>query len=95
MADPFDIGDCVRATATFTNSSGVVADPTAVAVSFLDPEGVKTIVSGGSVVKDSTGVYHVDIVPEKAGVYWVRFDGTGAVIAAEEVQFTVRSKRVQ
>lgn len=86
-------GDVVRVTTSpgFTNSSGVVADPTTVTLKwFLHGGTVTTWVFGtdDEVVKDSTGIYHADIPVSAEGVHYYRWEGTGTVAAAEEGYFT-------
>lgn len=91
-------GDVVRVTTDpgFTNAAGAPADPTTVNLLWK-------VGSGGAVttwtrpaagpdtqiVKDATGVYHADIPVVEAGVHYFRWEGTGAVVAAEEGRFSV------
>ncbi len=48
---------------------------------------VVTTYSGAQVTKTATGTYSVDHPTTKAGTHTVRFEGTGALAAAEELQF--------
>jgi len=41
------------------------------------------------VVKDSVGLYHADIPVVAAGLHYFRWEGAGAVTAAEESTFNV------
>ena len=98
MAD-INPGDVVRVSTTpgFKNAAGALTDPTVV--------NLKWRVAGGStttwtrpaagpdtqIVKDSTGVYHADIAVVAAGLHYFRWEGTGAVVAAEEGTFSAES----
>ena len=89
-------GDMVRITASFTNASGVAADPTGVTLT-VRLNGVDTnyTLAGGQVVKDSVGNYHYDLsIPSDESMYKIeyRWQGTGAVTAAEEGMFYAVSR---
>jgi len=86
-----DIGDQVRSTVTFT-LDGVSTDPTTIVRKIKDPAGTETTVTvpDASVTKASDGVYYSDIVATMAGTYYVRWNGTGTVVAAAESSFVVR-----
>jgi hypothetical protein len=77
----YDLGDGIRATATFKNLSKQLADPSAVTCQVKDPSGTITTPSP---TQDSTGVYRVDITLDVVGDWHIRFAGTGNVIAAVE-----------
>lgn len=87
----YDKGDLIRVKATFTVSS-VVTDPTAITLKVKDPDGTITTYTyaGGSITKDSTGVYHKDLSVSNDGVWYYRFEGTGTCQAASENKFIVR-----
>lgn len=92
MPNTYDVGDLIRVTATFTDSDGTAADPTAVTVYYKDPGGnISELVYGTDtdVVQDSTGVYHCDIDIDESGKWFYRFKGTGTVQAADEYWFTI------
>lgn len=96
-SNEYDIGDLPRLTATF-EVSDVAADPTAVTFTLREPDGVLTTYTypaDAELVKDATGVYHVDWPVTKAGNHFYRFAGTGAAVAAEERQFVARVKKAQ
>jgi hypothetical protein len=92
----YDVGDVVRITVSFTDIDGEVADPTDVSVSYRVPRGTITTLAYGTdaeVVKDSSGVYYVDVaVPAAASgsKLQYRWVGTGAIVAAVEGEITVR-----
>lgn len=83
-AKHYDVGDLVRASATFRGLDGVAADPTAVVGKYRDPSGN---ISTASVTQDSVGGYHFDIDVDEAGTWYYRFAGTGAIQAAGEKSF--------
>lgn len=90
----YDKGDLVRATGTFTTSAGAATDPTAVFVKYTNPSGSITTLTYGTdaaLVKDSTGVYHVDIDANAVGAWTYRFYSTGTGQAAAEGDFFVKS----
>jgi len=97
MANTYDLGDLPRITGTFTNAAGVVLDPTAVFCTYRSPAGVLTTLTYGvdaALVKDSTGVYHVDISATLAGVWQYRFYSTGTGQAAETAWYTINANPV-
>ena len=95
MNTTYDIGDMVRLTGTFTQNAAVV-DPSTISVKLLAPDATSSTYtySGGTVVRDSMGVYHVDVAPVLSGTYRYRWVSTGTGAAAEEEWFQVRSRRV-
>lgn len=87
----YDIGDEVRLSVAFTDAAGAAADPTTVTCTVRKPDGstlTPTATSTGS-----TGAYRADIQPDQTGNWYYRFAGTGALVAAEEGQFYVRTRR--
>lgn len=96
MTTTYDVGDLVRVTATFTNLEGTASDPEGVSVRVRQPDGtVTTLVYGtdNAVVRDNTGVYHVDIDATTAGTWSYRFAGTGTGRGAAESTFFVQRTR--
>lgn len=89
----YDRGDLVRLTATFTDTAGVATDPTTVTCRVRSPAGTTTVdtYSPGSITKDSTGVYHLDVNASESGQWWYRWEGTGAVQQADEGTFSVEA----
>lgn len=87
----YEVGDQVRLTVTFTDTAGVVADPTAVTILVKRRDGATTTFTyaGSSVTKSSTGVYYADYTVTEEGNYDYRMVGTGAVVAAVEGFFQV------
>jgi uncharacterized protein YfaS (alpha-2-macroglobulin family) len=89
----FDLGDAPRAINKFRDFNGVLADPTTVMVKIRKPDGsivTKPYPTDTEIVKDSTGIYHVDLSTDMAGQWTIRWEGTGTVKAAIEQRFTVR-----
>ena len=85
------IDDTARVVGTFT-ISGVDTDPTTITFKIEDPNGNVTVNLYGSsnIVKDSVGIYHLDVLLTVAGNWDFRIVGTGAVQAASEQQLTVQ-----
>lgn len=93
----YDVGDRVRWTCTYTDSDGAAQDPTSVYFSIEDPSGnVVTYQYGvdAEVIRDSTGVYHVDVDKDEAGTWTVRGYSTGTGKAAVEAFCRVREREV-
>jgi hypothetical protein len=92
MAD-YAKGQLVRCTGRFQNTSGTLVDPTTPKFDFKSPvvSGFTTYThpTNAQLVKDSTGVYHVDLDANAAGTWYFRFYGTGTNQAANEMSFTV------
>jgi hypothetical protein len=86
-SNEFDVGDGVRATVTFKDLDGALANPTVVVAKLKDPAGVITTLA---TTHPSTGVYYADITLTAPGKWYLRFAGTGAVIAAQEFPLRVR-----
>jgi len=87
----YDIGDRVRLSATFSLNA-VNTDPTTVIVKVRTPRGLETkytYITDSAVVKDAVGKYHVDVDITESGYWYQRWQGTGAVVAAEEQSFQV------
>lgn len=86
---PYFVGEAIRlsnwtgplATPTggYLNQSGALYDPATPSLSYLLPgSAAVTTVSGGSLTKDGTGLYHLVVTPTKDGVIfgaWKSNDG--------------------
>jgi hypothetical protein len=90
MANIYQPGDTVRLSTTFLIEE-VETDPTTVALTVRAPDGTETSESynPGDIVKDSTGVYHLDLEVDAAGLWAWKWTGTGAVAGIDEGTFTV------
>lgn len=84
----YDKGDRIRLSASFTSNS-VAADPTAVVLKVKDPSGnIATYTYAlAEVTKSATGNYYKDISIDESGEWYYRWEGTGAVEAADESRF--------
>ena len=91
----YDIGDLRRLQATFKNSAGAAADPTAITFFMREPDGVLTTyvyLTNAQLVKSATGIYYVDWTFAKAGRHGMRWEGTGALVSSEQSDFWARAK---
>ena len=88
MANSYDRGDLVRLRAEFKNAAGTLTNPTAVVLRVKDPAGAVTtpVTTTGA-----AGVYEHDLSLTLEGTWIYRFEGTGAVQAAEEGEVYVRN----
>jgi hypothetical protein len=89
----YDLGDLIELKITFRNDAGAVTDPTSPTLAIHKPDGTTTTYvhpTDAALVKDSTGVYHVNYSPTMAGTHHWRGLGTGAVQAEEQAAFFVR-----
>lgn len=84
----YDTGDLVPLTFTFRDAAGTLTNPTTVALSIRDPDGVVTTPTPTNA---SAGVYIHDLTPTKAGLWEYRVVGTGAVAEAGEGALWARS----
>ena len=81
----YDKGDKVHLTAKFIVGS-VLTDPTVIICRVKDPSGNVTVYTYAlaQVTKTSTGLYYKDISIDESGDWYYRWEGTGAMEAAEE-----------
>lgn len=89
----YDVGDLIRCTGTFTNAAGTAVDPTTVTFKVEDASGDVTSYvydTDPEVVRDGTGVYHVDVSIDEAGRWQFRWESTGTGQAAGESEFWIR-----
>ncbi len=95
MASTYDIGDYVRISSTFTQG-GTVLDPTTVTLVLRAPDATSTTYTyaGATIIRESQGVYHVDVSVTAAGTYRYRWTTTGTGASSEEGWYQVRSRRV-
>jgi len=82
------LGQTVRLTATFTNPAGQAADPTTVRFKVKEPSSKQTtytyVLNGLVVVKSATGIYYIDVLLDKSGYWYYRWEGSGANAGALE-----------
>lgn len=90
MAAPTDIGDKAIVSNTFSTVAGVATDPTTIVLEYKKPDGTTTSKTyPDTIVKDGTGVYHIDITMDQAGEWRAKWTGTGSLIAASETNWTI------
>ncbi len=103
----YDVGDSIRVFVQFFNLLGQKANPTSVLAAIKSPAGVTAAVDPGDITQDVSidpdtlapyvGRYYIDLVAAEGSntdPYWVRFEGTGLVVAAEEQDIWVRVPNV-
>ncbi len=90
----FHIGDGVELTAKFTNLAGVATDPTAVEVKVTEPDGAtdSKVGTDSEVTNPNVGEYIRNFTAVLAGRHFVRWAGTGLVVAAQLGEFYVHPK---
>lgn len=89
----YDIGDEVRCSVEFMDSTGTFADPSTVTFKLKNPSGtVTTYVYGtdAQLEKSAVGRYYVDVTINATGIWSYRFEGTGLVNVASESKFTIK-----
>jgi hypothetical protein len=89
----FDVGDAPRSFGEFRNFDGVLTDPQTVKVSIKPPNSpvvTKIFGTDTEVVKDSDGLFYIDIDANAAGQWAVRWFSEGTGKAAAEMRFHVR-----
>ena len=81
----YDIGDVKKLSLATTGADGKPADPTTVVLSVRQPDGTTATFSlaGSTVIKDSTGLFHVNLPLTEAGVWQYRWNAGGAVVLVE------------
>ncbi len=103
MPSTYAIGHLVTVTGTFTDTGGVVGDPTSVSMLYDSPTSTaptiltRTSTSTGAVgliTKLSTGVYTAQIATTGRGKYEWRYTSTGVLTVSEESWFSVAPRRV-
>lgn len=88
----YQLGSLVRLTNTFRDVAGALADPTTVTITITNPAGTVTTPTA---VKDSTGIYYVDLTANVAGTWTYVWAGTGAVVATDTGYFFAGSASPQ
>lgn len=87
------LGSSLTVTGTFTvTSSGALVDPTNVTVKYIENGGTaveKVYPTDAEIVKDSTGVYHMDIPTTKVGQVKGWMKGSGNLDIIEPFTFEV------
>lgn len=76
--------------------TGVPIDPDVVTFSALAPDGTETNYIYGTdaeLEQDSTGRYHVDIILNQAGHWYINFNSSGNGAGGDEYQTLVRNRK--
>lgn len=96
VLDPeINVGDEVKLTTKFrTSDTGILADPTTVTLRLFPPRGQTEIVltyAAADILRDGIGQYRYEFVLglNDYGVWKCRWEGTGAIFAADQGVFTV------
>lgn len=84
-------GDLARVSGIFKDLAGALIDPSTIALKVTKPSGTTTAYTfaGGTVIKDSTGNYHVDVSVTEGGPWFYKWETTGTGQAAEHGEFMV------
>lgn len=85
----------VTSTVTFVDDEGTATDPSGIIAYWMDPAGnvtPYTYAVGGEVIRDAVGVYHMDLVADVVGTWWVRWLGVG--LTTQEDYFVVTDTHV-
>ena len=94
MPGSYDKEDAVRCQAEFrTVNTNELVDPDTVIFKFKDPNGTIITYTYGvdsELVKDSVGIYYVDIDIDSDGIWFYRFEGSGNHQAAGEAKFSIK-----
>jgi hypothetical protein len=88
----YDIGDQRRLQADFTDANETAADPTAITLTILEPDGTEVTKAIGDLTSPQTGRWIYDYTITKPGRHVVRWDATATVITAEDTEFYARRK---
>lgn len=89
----YDRGEVPRITETVKNLAGALVDPSAILVRVRAPgaaEVTYTTSSTPAIVKDGTGLYHVDVPASSSGTWRYRWETTNPD-GADEGFYFVRS----
>lgn len=81
-------GNVIVITGAFANAAGEADDPSNVYCKVKLPNGTVQDVSS-TIVKQSTGNYTANFSPSLVGLHTYEWLGTGAIVAATQVQFYV------
>lgn len=86
-------GELVRIAGTFTTLAGAAQDPSTVSLKVTKPSGTTTTYAynPGTIVKDGTGLYHLDVSADEVGRWYYTWISTGTGQAAENGEFMVEA----
>lgn len=86
--DTFDIGDRKLIRATFRDDTDTLADPTDVDCRVLQPDGTE-LDPAPTMASTSTGIWETAVTFDDDGIWQIRVEGTGDVVAAVEERVRV------
>ena len=91
LAGDVVVGARVRLAATFAGTGNQAADPTDVVCRVRDPAGVVTAYdwNPGAIARAGTGQFTLDLTVAVAGIWYARWEGSGAIVAVTETTFAV------
>lgn len=87
-------GQQIRFTVTVTDSAAALGDPTGVVFRHTTPDGtvtVQTYPADAEPIRDSLGVFHVDLTLSNVGSHDYRWEASGDLIGAVEQKFDVKA----
>lgn len=90
----YNVGDVAVLSIEFRDAAGQLADPTTVRLTVKKPSGARQAWVYGTdsaLVKDAVGKYHLDYSITVKHRHEYRWEGTGAVQAAEQNYFDVEA----
>ena len=95
MYDKITAGETVKFTAHISNLKNKLIDPTGVIFKIQDPDGdIRTFVYGtdASLMRDSLGVFSIDLILYTAGKHLIRWETTSPNVAIEEEEIIAEAK---
>lgn len=78
------VGQAARIEAVITDIAGAAVEPETVSLITLAPDGTKTEIPAGEIVKDAAGAYHYDLALSQPGRWYYRFESSAPAAAAED-----------
>lgn len=93
----YKVGNVVRLKGVWTdpNAADAPIDPAVVIIKYTDPLGATTSVTYPStIIKESVGIYHLDVSINVAGLWWYDTISTGVGAARAENSFLVEATHV-
>lgn len=94
MASNYIVGTEILLSVAFLNNSGTAIDPTAITLQVKKEGSTATSYVYGvdaTLYKGGTGVYYKAYTPATSGVYYYKWAGTGALVAASEGSFFIQN----
>jgi hypothetical protein len=91
LPDEWDVGDAPTIYIDFVDNAGTPANPTSVTLRVRRPDGTVDVLP---TTPTAVGHYEAVVPLDAHGTWRYRWEGTGAVQAAEEGELLVRRSRV-